>query len=269
MQPLASGVITNSTLLRDDYARWLDVPAAGIHVCANGVDCPTIDDAHRASDRFRIRARFQIAEDSVVLLNVGRFSPEKGQMMAMQANVRLFSRYGARVVWLLCGDGPCLDDVRRYVAERGMSNVVFTGRVDEVGAYLAAADVFVMPSDFEGMPNAMMEAMAYGLPCVSTNRSGAVDIARDGVEALYCDPGAAEELADRVMALVDDPERRARIGRNARERLREFSVSRAAQAFDACLQDMIGPSPIEPVAGAVWQAEAAPTPRSERISGGV
>src|SRR5438309_5284310 len=144
-------------------------------------------------------------------------------MTAMKANVPLFERYGDHVVWLLCGDGPCMAEVQQYVADRAMRNVRFAGRVDDVGSYLAAADVFVMPSDFEGMPNAMMEAMAYGLPCVSTNRSGALDIARDGVEALYCRPGAADELADRVIALVEDPELRARLGRKARERLQEFS----------------------------------------------
>ena len=57
-------------------------------------------------------------------------------MTAMKANVRLFERHGDRVVWLLCGDGPCLADVQRYVAERGMRNVRFAGRIDDVVAYL-------------------------------------------------------------------------------------------------------------------------------------
>lgn len=259
MQPLVSGVVTNSTLLREDYARWLDVSPASIRVCANGVDAPAIDTVRRAADRSRMRTQLDIAPESLVLLNVGRFSLEKGQLTAMKANVCLFERYGDRVVWLLCGDGPCMGGVKRYVAEREMRNVRFAGRVDDVAAYLAAADIFVMPSDFEGMPNAMMEAMAYGLPCVSTDRSGALDIARDGIEALYCRPGAADELAERVIALVDDPELRARIGRSARERLREFSVARAARAFDACLLDIVGESSAIQVSDAVPRTEVAAT----------
>jgi glycosyltransferase involved in cell wall biosynthesis len=108
-----------------------------------------------------------------------------------------------------------------------------------VHPYLDAADVFVMPSDFEGMPNAMMEAMAHGLPCVSTDRSGAKDIARDGIEALYCPTSDSLALAHRVCTLVDRPDERARIGSRACARIEEFSVERAVRTFDACLAQFV------------------------------
>ena len=238
MQPSLSGIITNSTLLRDDYAAWLGIAPSEIRVCPNGIQIPSAM-ADPAS-RERIRRQFAIGSDSLVLCNIGRFSAEKGQMLMMRANERLIDRYGGKApIWLLCGDGPLLPDVQQFVAARGMSNVRFAGRVDDIDGYLGASDVFVMPSDFEGMPNALMEAMVHGLPCVSTDRSGALDIARDGLEALYCPVGAPDSLAARLCELVDDPAERIRLGTNARERIKEFSVERVTRTFNSCLQEIV------------------------------
>ncbi len=246
MQPYLSGVITNSTLLRDDYAAWLGISAGEIQVCPNGVRS-RVETRDRAGARARIRQQFDIPSDALVLCNIGRFSPEKGQLLLMRANERLLARYGELApVWLLCGDGPLLPEVRRFAEERGMGNVRLAGRIDDVDAFLAASDVFVMPSDFEGMPNAMMEAMAHGLACVSTDRTGALDIARQGVEALYCATGASEALAAQVSTLVDSVSERERLGANARERIRQFTVERVTQTFNEYLLAIAGQSVVHP-----------------------
>jgi glycosyltransferase involved in cell wall biosynthesis len=85
------------------------------------------------------------------------------------------------------------------------------------------------------MPNAMMEAMAVGLPCVSTTRSGIRDVARDGTDALYVVPGDAAALAARVQWLVQHPQLAAAIGQSAAQRVREFSVARLVSCFEDTL----------------------------------
>jgi glycosyltransferase involved in cell wall biosynthesis len=120
-----------------------------------------------------------------------------------------------------------------------MDNVSFTGRINDVTPFLCAADIFVMPSDFEGMPNAMMEAMAYGLPCISTNRTGALDVARDNLEALYVDVGSVEQLGEKLNYLIARPDERKRLGQNARERIKKFSVDNMVRLFDKHLEEMI------------------------------
>jgi glycosyltransferase involved in cell wall biosynthesis len=239
MVPYLSRLIVNSTPLQRDYAAWLGIDERKITVCANGIDAPVPSSADTAT-RASIRARYGIAEDALVLVHVGRFSAEKGQSSLMRANVELLRRYpNRRFVWLLCGDGLTMPDVRKYAEEHGFANVVFAGRVTDVHAHLLAADIFVMPSDFEGMPNAMMEAMALGLPAVSTDRSGAVDVARDTIEALYYSPGDVPRLIEHLMFLFEDDDARRAMGVRARARMNQFSVSRAAETFNASITGLL------------------------------
>jgi len=240
MTPMVARVIVNSTLLRHDHARWLGIPEDSIAVCANGIAVEAPSDAERRLGRSTVRSRYGIADDTVVVLNLGRFSDEKGQQLLVDANARLLSVPGLpRFAWLLFGDGPTLADVQRDAAARKMDNMIFGGRTDAVRDALSAADLFVMPSDFEGMPNAMMEAMAFGLPSVSTNMTGALDVARDGIEAIYCPPRDAAALAAQVERLLRDPGEARAMGEAAARRIKEFSVARSCESFDRAFAEML------------------------------
>jgi glycosyltransferase involved in cell wall biosynthesis len=239
MAPNVSRVIVNSTLLRDDYVDWAGIEPARIAVCANGLQVDERASTDTMAARMRTRAALGIADDAIVISNVGRFSPEKGQRTLIDANRRLVDHgITRRVVWVLCGDGPTLADVKAAAGAMRMDNVVFTGRSTAVRDILAASDIFVMPSDFEGMPNAMMEAMAAGLPCVSTSCSGARDIARDGLEALYYNVGDTATLVSHLCELIEHPDRARALGTAARARIEQFDVSRFVKCFEAVLADL-------------------------------
>lgn len=81
--------------------------------------------------------------------------------------------------------------------------------------------------------------MAYGLACISTNRSGALDIARDNLEALYIDVGSVDQLVSKICYLVEKPAERRRIGINAKERLKEFSVSNMITTINRHLEEIV------------------------------
>ncbi len=242
MTPLVSKVVVNSTFLRDDHVRWVGMHSGQIEVCANGITVETQAPPDVAATRVRLRAQYGIADTVVVITNVGRFSNEKGQASLVDTNQRLLDAGAPAHVWLLCGDGPTLAGVRDAASRKGMTNMVFPGRTLAVSDVLAASDIFVMPSDFEGLPNALMEAMAHSLPCVSTGRSGARDVARDGIEALYYEPGDTAQLAQHLLALMRDPARARALGVAAAARVREFSVSRFVDRFDAILDGLPSPS---------------------------
>jgi glycosyltransferase involved in cell wall biosynthesis len=237
MRPFVSRTVVNSTLLQRDHAQWLGIDAAEISVCANGISASPLNAADAKVARAEIRAKYGIAPDAVVITNVGRFSAEKGQQSIVDANAILREKPDLPpFVWLACGDGPTLPAITQAAAARQMHNIVFAGRTTAVREVLAASDVFVMPSDFEGMPNAMMEAMAAGLPCVSTNLTGALDVARDGQEALYYEPRDAVRLAAHLETLLRDPELARAMGARAQTRVHEFSVARFVDTFDTILE---------------------------------
>jgi len=241
MVPSLSGIIVNSTILQRDYAEWLGIDPALVTPCPNGIDAKVADPGERARHRRIIRERFLVPDGALLIVNVGRFSAEKGQFTILAANEQLLARYPGRgFQWLLCGDGVLLAEAKARVEAAGVRNVTFAGRSDEVPAILSAADIFVMASDFEGMPNAMMEAMAHGLPCVSTNRTGALDIARDGREALYCNVGAPAELAERLGRLIEHPDERIRLGRAAADRMSEFTIAGMTKRYNDILHRVTG-----------------------------
>jgi glycosyltransferase involved in cell wall biosynthesis len=239
MWPYVSQFITNSTGVQADYAAWAGVAAARIAVCPNGVDLSDLSPEAAAHARRQVRAAYGIADSAVVIINVGRFSKEKGQLSLVDANRLLLAHSGAAaVVWLLCGDGPMLAEVKAAAAAHAMMNMVFVGRTGAVREMLAASDIFVMPSDFEGMPNAMMEAMAAGLPCISTKRSGATDVAREGIEALYYDAGNTAQLADHLLMLLHNPARARSLGAASIARIRQFSVPAFVHTFEDILDNI-------------------------------
>jgi glycosyltransferase involved in cell wall biosynthesis len=229
-----SATIVNSTFLRADHARWLGVAEDRIAICANGIAAGTGD----LTPRHETRARYGVPGDATVLVNVGRFSREKGQLSLLDATEQLMAAGAPKFAWLLCGDGPTLEPMRAQAASRGLDNIFFTGRTQPIAPVLAAADVFVMPSHYEGMPNAMMEAMAAGLPSVSTNQSGAMDVARDGIEALYYEPGDTPALVSHVLQLMRSPARARAMGAAAAARVATFSVARFVDCFDGVLDGM-------------------------------
>jgi glycosyltransferase involved in cell wall biosynthesis len=236
MSSEASSITVNSTLLQADHADWAGIDPRSITVCPNGIEIAELTPEDAARARAEVRSAHGIPDDAIVIVNVGRFSAEKGQRSIVEANRLLLARGADRpFVWVMCGDGITLPEIQAAAAAQGMTNMIFLGRTTRVREVLAASDIFVMPSDFEGMPNAMMEAMAAGLPSVSTTRSGARDVARDGCEALYYEPRDHLQLARHLWRLMHDPDEAARMGRAAAARVREFSVPRFVAGFEAML----------------------------------
>lgn len=150
------------------------------------------------------------------VLTVGRLVPDKGQAVLLEA-VALLGARGVDVELTLVGDGPERESLQ---AAAGRS-VRFAGAVgqDLVRAHYTAADVFALPSFAEGVPVVLMEAMATGLPVVSTRIAGIAELVDHGVGGLLVAPGRAEPVAEALERLAADPLLRARLGRAGRERV--------------------------------------------------
>jgi glycosyltransferase involved in cell wall biosynthesis len=172
------------------------------------------------------------------VLAVGRLEPIKGFEVLLEACALLRSR-GRDVRCTLVGDGPLRGRLEELVRERGLSGVVtLTGALAQGGVlgHLRRAAAFVLPSVVapngarDGIPVALMEAMAAGAPVVSTRLSGIPELVQDGWSGLLAEPGDASGLAERIEAILTDPRRAAELARNARSTVEDqFNVATEAQ----------------------------------------
>ncbi|MDD3312787.1 glycosyltransferase family 4 protein [Pseudodesulfovibrio sp.] len=170
------------------------------------------------------------------LLAVGRMYPQKGYDLLLRAFARCAPEHPD---WTLhvAGDGPLWDELHRLAGELGLAGRVrFLGQVRDVGGALAQTDAYVMSSAYEGFPNALCEAMAGGVACVSTDcPSGPADIIAHGVNGLLARNGDAASLAGELDRLMGDPELRVRLGRAAAGIVETFSEERVMGMWEACL----------------------------------
>lgn len=142
------------------------------------------------------------------VLCVGRLVPEKAQALLLRAAATVD---GCRVV--LVGDGPERASLERLAAEL-RADVTFTGAVgqDEILEHYAAADIFCLPSFAEGVPVVLMEAMATGLPVISTTIAGIPELVRNGESGILVPPGRVDLVAGGLRQLIGDPSLRSRMG---------------------------------------------------------
>jgi colanic acid/amylovoran biosynthesis glycosyltransferase len=153
------------------------------------------------------------------LLSVGRLAPAKGQLLMVQACAQL-KEQGAAFELTVVGDGPDRQRLQRAVQDAGLSDcVAFTGALNtaEVHRQLQQADAFVLPSLAEGIPVVLMEAMASGVPCVTTPVNGIPELVRHDVNGLLATPGDVDALCTQLGRMVADGELRARLGQAARQ----------------------------------------------------
>jgi glycosyltransferase involved in cell wall biosynthesis len=170
--------------------------------------------------------------DSVEVLCVGRLSAEKGQALLLRAIGQLVHT-GKEVRLTLVGDGPLRRQLEDESARLGIEHAVtFTGAVDqdEIPAYYRRADVFCQPSFMEGIPVVLMEAMASGLPVVSSGVAGIPELVIDGHSGLLIPPGRPCAFAKAIGQLVDSPALRVAMGRAGRAIVeREFAAAHCAR----------------------------------------
>ena len=144
---------------------------------------------------------------------------------------------------VILGDGALRERLLRQVETLGLSSSVsLPGRRQDVEECLAAADLYVSSSETEGMSNALLEALASGVPVVATRISGAEDLVVDGENGLLVPPGETGSLAAALIRLLEDDDARSRLGRAARRRIEVgFSLEAVAARYRATYERLAGP----------------------------
>lgn len=200
-----------------------------IETIYNGVDVAHFDPANfNPASKQRLRESLGIPEKAYVIGIVGRLVREKGFFELFDA-LKIVSAKAPQVHLLVVGDVLPSDydgsknELHHHVAKLGLvQNVSFSGMVEDPAPYLSLMDAFALPSYREGMPVSLLEAMAMALPTVATNIRGCREEVVHGETGWLVAPRESEELADRLLWLVENPEEARHMGTQGRERVRDL-----------------------------------------------
>ena len=223
---LLSPFVTEFVTVSRDLARWLveevRVPARKVSTIYNGVDTRR----YAGGDRAHARQALGIPVDWTVAGTVGRLDPVKDQACLIRAFARAAGE--AKRVLVIAGDGPCREELAALVKELAIGDRVrLLGERNDIPLILRALDVFVLSSIGEGISNAILEAMAAGLPVIATRVGGNVELVRDALTGRLIEPRRPEALAEALGAYFGDPELARAHGAAGRERVAtDFGLDR-------------------------------------------
>jgi len=232
--PLTDRVVCVSQQVADFVVQEVGIPQCKVVVIPNGID---LRNFKYLPAKRQARAALGLPYELALIGTVARLNPVKRLDVLLQA---LASVNGVCAV--IIGDGPERARLEALRKQLGLvERVRFVGQQSNVPEWLAAMDLFVLPSDWEGMSNALLEAMAVGLPVVATAVGGTPEVVVDGVTGLLVPPRDPEALAEAIIALLQDRERAEAMGRTGQERVeRYFTVERMVQKTEALYEELIG-----------------------------
>jgi glycosyltransferase involved in cell wall biosynthesis len=200
------------------------IPADKVTIVYEGVELPVLPNKQR---RAEARTRFGIAPDEPLLGCVGALSPDKGQEWLIRALAKSREKFPSAKL-LLAGTGPCRERLQKIAQEVGVGDaVIFAGFISDVESVYAALDVFLLPSFFEALSNALMSAMAYAIPSVAFNLGGPAEIIEDGRSGLLVEPANVDALCTAIAKILDDAALAISLGESGRQRIEQnFSATK-------------------------------------------
>jgi glycosyltransferase involved in cell wall biosynthesis len=224
---------------RDALAATFRVRRSRIQVIPNGIDpVPQPAPDLRSEVRAELRRELALPDHARLVLTVARLTEQKGHrdLLGAAASIR-----GGRgdVVFVWAGEGELRAELERDLVACGLSDgVLLLGERRDVGRLLLASDLFVLPSHAEGLPFALLEAMAQGVPVLSSNAGGSAEVVRDGIDGLIYDRGDVDQLIARLSWALNHPAEMEQMADSARERVREFSRERMLRETLTALQEV-------------------------------
>jgi L-malate glycosyltransferase len=210
---------------------------SGVTCIRNGID---LDEGSDHTDRWDTRRELGIDKATCLIGTIGRLTPVKGIPYLLQA-AKILLRHGANVKVLVVGDGSIRGDLETEARHLGISgSVVFLGHREDTGELLRAMDIFVLPSLSEGIPMALLEAMAACRAIVASRVGGIPEIIEDGLEGFLVEPTDMKGLAEKCRRLIEFPDVAGKLGEQGRKRVeRDFSATAMADRVASVYKGLV------------------------------
>jgi glycosyltransferase involved in cell wall biosynthesis len=215
----------------------LGVPGDKMSILHNSI---VLEDYPPLATAGPLRGELGIPDQAKIVAVIGRLSPEKGHALFLEM-ARRIHRVRPDVRFLIVGDGPGLAALRHEADRLGLGDrVILTGFRDDVRAVYAALDVLVIPSSKEGLPNVLLEAFAFGKPVVATPVGGIPEVLTEGENGYLVDPSDPDTLAERALALLDNPDLARSMGHCGRRTVEmKFDFQERTRRLERLYEDVM------------------------------
>ncbi len=200
----------------------------------NGVS--GFDQLNGSGDSFR--RRHGVSQDEVLLLSVGRLSPEKGYKLLVRVFAEI-ARERKNVKLLIAGSGPARADIIESMPQEYSERLILPGHLEDIQSAYGAADIFVSSARYEGFGLSILEAMRAGLPVVATEVGGVPEILDHGHSGLLIPQGEPDALEETLLELLHDPELRRSLSEGARNRSEDFTVDKMVEEYRNLYDDLL------------------------------
>ena len=212
-----------------------------VEVIYNGILLERFESRLTDSERYAIRAEIGLEPYDLMVIQVARLDYLKDHATAIRTMERVAGRW-SRARLVIVGEGPERGAIEDLVRQRTLGETVrLLGERHDVPRLLAASDIALLTSISEGIPLTLIEAMAAGRPLVSTRVGGVAEIVADGQTGLLGPAGDDAALAEHILHLANDPERRDQMGRSGRQRASDlFSEGRMHDGYRQIYAEMVG-----------------------------
>jgi glycosyltransferase involved in cell wall biosynthesis len=239
---MAFRFVTGPETMVSYFKKILNIDEKKIILLYNDIDIPSSKVFYGTHDKGFYKSQLKINKDSDVVLFVGRVSPLKGGHNIIPLAEKLLI-HSPNAKLLVVGQLNHLPDVPKRARELGLDNVKFCGPIAnrELSRYFLAADVFILPSESEGFPRVLLEAMGYSLPVVAFDVGGVRDILHPGQLPFLLSRGDIAGMAHKVTQLLADPALRIQQATLGRCKVQQFSTEAVARMFvERIVLDQVG-----------------------------
>jgi len=230
----SDGIITNTNTIKEFYDSFLPVDNGFVKVVFNGVE--KVPDNLSGFDYSKYIPESE--QDPFIILSTGRLARQKGFKFLIEAAAKIVRKH-PNVYFFLAGQGKLESELKKQIECSGIeNNFILLGFIEDIHPLLKNADVFVFSSLYEGMPNSILEAMAHGMPVISTNVNGVQELIDEGINGLTVPPGDSESLFDALEYVFSNEKELDKLGQNAKAFVDEhFAVEKMVENLNDLLCD--------------------------------